>query len=153
MGSELLKNIYLFKDLNPSELEQLETLVKAETLAPRDEIFAEGDKAASLFIIKYGSVQIKRSGKNDGVEVARLATGSHFGEMSFVDGEPRSATAITLEKSELMKIDFGDLNRHFEKNPATAVKFYRSLSLFLCGRLRMTTMDLSFAREKNIRHF
>lgn len=153
MGAELLKNIYLFKELNPKELEQLSELVKVETLAPREEIFAEGDKAASLFIIKYGSVQIKRSGKDDGVEVARLATGSHFGEMSFVDGEPRSATAITIEKTELMKIDFGDLTAFFDKNPGVAVKCYRSLSLFLCGRLRMTTMDLSFAREKNIRHF
>lgn len=153
MGSELLKNIYLFKDLSSSELDQLSAIVRTEVLAPNDEIFAEGDKAASLFIIKYGSVQIRRSGKNDGVEVARLATGSHFGEMAFVDGEPRSATAITLEKSEILAIDFGDLAAFFDKHPTVAVKVYRSLSLFLCGRLRMTTMDLSFAREKNIRHF
>jgi CRP/FNR family cyclic AMP-dependent transcriptional regulator len=153
MGAELLKNIYLFKDLKANEVEQIAALVKTETLAPRDEVFAEGDKAASLFIIKYGSVQIKRSGQNDGVEVARLATGAHFGEMSFVDGESRSATATTLEKTEILKIDFAELTAFFEKNPGIAVKFYRSLSLFLCGRLRMTTMDLSFAREKNIRHF
>lgn len=73
--------------------------------------------------------------------------------MAFVDGEPRSATAVALEKSEILQIDFEALKAHFDKNSAMAVKFYRSLANFLCGRLRVTTMDLSFSREKNIRHF
>ncbi len=98
-------------------------------------------------------MRIRRSGKDDAVEVAQLGTGGHFGEMSFVDGEPRSATVVALERTELVKLDFDRLRGFFEKNPAVAVKVYRSLALFLCGRLRVTTMDLSFSREKNIRHF
>lgn len=153
MASQLLKNVYLFKDMTPTELDQLSALAKVENYSPGDEVFSEGDPASSLFIIKYGSVRIRRSGQNDHVEVAQLGTGAHFGEMSFVDGEPRSATVIALEKSEIVKIDFAALNAYFEKHPGTAVKFYRALSHFLCGRLRVTTMDLSFSREKNIRHF
>ena len=98
-------------------------------------------------------MRIRRSGKDDSVDVAQLGTGSHFGEMSFVDGEARSATVIAMEKSEIVKIDFDALRKVFEKEPAIAVKAYRSFAHFLCGRLRLTTMDLSFAREKNIRHF
>ncbi len=153
VGSQLLKNIYLFKDMSSTELDQLSHIAKSETFAPGDEVFSEGDKATSLFFIKYGSVRIRRAGREDGVDVAQLGTGGHFGEMSFVDGEARSATVVALEKSEILRLDFGDLNSHFEKHPAVAVKFYRNLSLFLCGRLRLTTMDLTFAREKNIRHF
>lgn len=153
MGAQLLKNVYLFKDLNATELDQLNELAQVETYNLGDEIFAEGDAAASLFLIKYGSVRIRRSGQSDGVDIAQLGTGAHFGEMSFVDGEPRSTTIIAAEKSEIVKIDFSALRAHFEKHPAVAVKFYRSLANFLCGRLRLTTMDLSFPREKNIRHF
>lgn len=153
MASQLLKNIYLFKELSATELDNLTALAKIETYSPGDEVFSEGDPATSLFIIKYGSVRIRRSGQSDGVEVAQLGTGAHFGEMSFVDGEARSATVVALEKSEIAKIDFAALTSYFEKNPQAAVKFYRALSHFLCGRLRITTMDLSFAREKNIRHF
>lgn len=153
MGAQLLKNIYLFKDMANSDLDQLSHIARTETYMPGDEVFAEGDKAASLFIIKYGSVRIRRAGKDDGIDVAQLGTGGHFGEMSFVDGEARSATVVALEKSEIIKLDFDLLKAHFEKHPNIAVKFYRNLSLFLCGRLRMTTMDLTFAREKNIRHF
>lgn len=153
MGSALLKNIYLFKELTNSELDQLSALANVETYSSGDEVFAEGDDATSLFIIKYGSARIRRAGQEDGVDIAQLGTGGHFGEMSFVDGEARSATVVALEKTEMVKVDFKDLSTYFESHPAAAVKFYRALSHFLCGRLRMTTMDLTFAREKNIRHF
>jgi CRP/FNR family cyclic AMP-dependent transcriptional regulator len=153
MGAELFKNIYLFKDLSPKELEQLSEIATVETFNPGDEVFSEGDKAVSLFVIKFGTVRIRRSGKEDVVEVAQLGTGGHFGEMAFVDGEPRSATVVALERTELVKLDFDRLRNFFEKNPAVAVKAYRSFAHFLCGRLRITTMDLSFSREKNIRHF
>lgn len=149
----LIQNVYLFKDLSPKELESVNAIATVETYNPGDEVFCEGDKAASLFVIKFGSVRIRRSGKDDSVDVAQLGTGSHFGEMSFVDGEARSATVIAMEKSEIVKIDFDALRKVFEKEPAIAVKAYRSFAHFLCGRLRLTTMDLSFAREKNIRHF
>ncbi len=149
----LIQNVYLFKDLSPKELESVNAIAAVETYNPGDEVFSEGDKAASLFVIKFGSVRIRRSGKDDSVDVAQLGTGSHFGEMSFVDGEARSATVIAMEKSEIVKIDFEALRKVFEKEPAIAVKAYRSFAHFLCGRLRLTTMDLSFAREKNIRHF
>ena len=149
----LLQNVYLFKDLTPNELEAVNAVATVETYNPGDEIFSEGDKAVSLFVIKFGSVKIRRSGKDDSVDVAQLGTGSHFGEMSFVDGENRSATVTAVERSEIVRIGFDDLRSLFDKQPAMAVKVYRALALFLCGRLRMTTMDLSFAREKNIRHF
>ena len=152
-GAQLLQNVYLFKDLTAKELELLNELAQVETFNPGDEIFSEGDKAVSLYIIKYGSVRIRRSGKDDSVDVAQLATGSHFGEMAFVDGEARSATVVAIERSEIIKIDFDRLRTLFESQPVIAVKFFRSLANFLCGRLRVTTMDLSFAREKNIRHF
>lgn len=153
MGSQLLKGVYLFKDLTQAELDQLGALARVEFYSAGDEIFNEGDKADSLFIIKYGSARIRRSGATDSVDVAQLATGAHFGEMAFVDGESRSASVVALEKSEIIRLGFKEMGAYFEKHPEVAVKFYRSLSHFLCGRLRVTTMDLSFAREKNIRHF
>lgn len=153
MGAELFKNIYLFKDLSSKELDALSEIALVETFNPGDEIFSEGDKAVSLFVIKFGTVRIRRTGKDNAIDIAQLGTGGHFGEMAFVDGEPRSATVEALERSEIIRIDFDKLRNLFEQNPIMAVKFYRSLANFLCGRLRVTTMDLSFSREKNIRHF
>ncbi len=157
MGTDLLKSVYLFKELSPKEMEALAALVKMEVVNPGDEVFSEGDTATSLYVIKYGSVRIRRAGTDAnasvGVEIAQLGTGSHFGELSFIDGEPRSATVSAIEKSEILRIGFDELKKFFQDHPLAAVKFYHSLAHFLCGRLRVTTMDLSFAREKNFRHF
>jgi CRP-like cAMP-binding protein len=153
MAPQLLKNVYLFKDFSPKDLETLATMAQLEVYSAGDEVFSQGDEAASLFVIKHGSVRIRRTGKEDAVEVAQLATGSHFGELSFIDGEPRSANVVAMETSEIIRIPFEDLRKFFETHAEAAMKFYRSMATFLCGRLRVTTMDLSFAREKNIRHF
>jgi CRP-like cAMP-binding protein len=87
------------------------------------------------------------------MEIAMLGTGSHFGEMSFIDGEPRSASAVAVEKTELIVLNYEKLKRCLEARPEAAVKMYRELAHFLAGRLRLTTNDLSYAREKNLSHF
>jgi CRP/FNR family transcriptional regulator, cyclic AMP receptor protein len=154
MSAQLLKNVYLFKELTAAELEKVEQIVQVTSYLPGDEIFAQGDEAHSLYVIKFGSVRIQQKSSNgDSIDVATLATGSHFGEMAFVDGEKRSATVSSIEPCEIVSLEFDELRKVLDSNPAIAVKLFKALSHFLCGRLRITTNDLSFAREKNLRHF
>lgn len=154
MSAQLLQNVYLFKELTPAELSKVESVVKVNSYLPGDEIFTQGDAASALYVIKFGSVRIQqKSSGGDNIDVANLATGSHFGEMAFVDGEKRSATVSAMEPTEIVSIEFDDLKKLLAENLPIAVKLYKALSHFLCGRLRITTNDLSFAREKNLRHF
>lgn len=153
-SKNLLQNIYLFKRLSGEELEMISEAASVETFGSADEIFAQGDKALGLYVIKYGSIRIhQRSTSGDVIEVASLGTGSHFGEMGFVDGEPRSASATALEKSDIVVFSYDKLRMVLDRHSTIAVKFYQELAHFLCGRLRITTNDLSFAREKNLSHF
>ncbi|MCB0390753.1 MAG: cyclic nucleotide-binding domain-containing protein [Bdellovibrionales bacterium] len=150
----LLQNIYLFKELANDELEKINEIAEVNTYSPGDDIFNQQDKATSMYVIGFGSVRIHLKGsEGDNIEVANLGTGSHFGEMAFLDGESRSATATVLEKTDIVSIDYSKLQQLLQEYPNIAVKFYKALSKFLCGRLRITTNDLSFAREKNISHF
>lgn len=152
-AQSLLNNVYLFKDLTPQELEMVNEIGRLETYSPGDEIFSEGDSAHALYVIKYGTVKIQHNGKEDLINVATLGTGSHFGEMAFVDKEKRSATVTATERCEIARIEYEDLDKVLAAQPAMAVKIFRAMAVFLCGRLRVTTTDLSFAREKNLRHF
>jgi SulP family sulfate permease len=153
-NKNLLQNVYLFKGLNPDQLEAISAAGQLETFNAGDDLFAQGDKARALYIIKYGSVRILQKSKSgDNIEVATLGTGSHFGEMAFVDGEPRSASASVVEKSEIAVLNYEKLQNLLKKDLVIAVHFYQELAHFLCGRLRLTTTDLSFAREKNLSHF
>lgn len=153
MSAQLLQDIYLFEEFPPKEREELSAKGVVRTFNQHEAVFDEGDQASSLFVIRHGTVGISRSGKNDDVHLVQLGTGAHFGEMPFVNDEPRSARAVALERSELLEIGFDVLQAHLDKHPSTAVTFYRAMAHFLAGRLRTITIDLSFSREINLRHF
>jgi CRP/FNR family cyclic AMP-dependent transcriptional regulator len=144
----LLRNVYLFSAFSDAELGQIEDIAEPQTHTGSAELFREGQIADSLLIIKYGSVQIAQSGDNNTVMLATLGSGAHFGEMSLLDDEPRSATARTLEDSELVVIPYSKLRGVLDAQPAIAAKFYRALALYLGGRLRATSSDLNFARSR-----
>jgi CRP-like cAMP-binding protein len=154
MSQELLRKVYLFEEFPANELAEVMSLSTTDVFQKGDEVFAQKDQATALYIIKLGSVRIYGETANgDKIEVAMIGTGSHFGEMSLIDGEPRSATAEVAEKTEIVKISYDKLKKLLDSKPNMAAKFYKSISKFLSGRLRQTTTDLSFARELNLRHF
>ncbi len=144
----LLRNVYLFSEFTDAELESIDEIAQPQTCSGTVELFREGQAADSLLLIRYGSVQIAQSGDNNTVIMATLGGGAHFGEMSLLDGEPRSATARTLEDSELVLIPYAKLRAVLDAQPAVAAKFYRALALYLGGRLRATSTDLNFARSR-----
>lgn len=153
-SKNILQNIYLFKHMDAAELETVSGVSEIKTFLPTDEIFTQKDGATALYVIKYGSVKItQKTSSGDQIQVATLGSGSHFGEMGFVDGEPRSATATAIERSDIVVFNYDKLRAMLKEYPPIAVKFYKELAHFLCGRLRITTNDLSFSREKNLSHF
>ncbi len=155
MATDLLKNLYFFKEMPPQALELIEKITKERLYSPGQDIFAQGDKASSLFIVKMGSVKIHLEGsEGDAIEISILGTGLHFGEMAFLDGESRSASATAVEATKLLEINYEGLSSLLEKNPTIAAPFYRSIAQFLCGRLRHTTMTMSQVKDKLLlRHF
>jgi CRP/FNR family cyclic AMP-dependent transcriptional regulator len=154
MSLYMLKNIYLFKDFDVAESEQITALGTSKKLKAGEKLFAQGDVATALYIIKSGSIRISHStDQQELLEIAVLGAGSHFGEMAFIDGEKRSATCEALEDSEIFSLNYSDLNLLLSNFPILANKFYKAISVFLAGRLRNTTNDLTFARQLNFRHF
>jgi CRP-like cAMP-binding protein len=154
ISDSLLQGVYLFADLTPAERRELNKIAEAMTLPARSPVFTAGDPATAFYLIKSGSVRISRlASSGEPIGVATLASGSHFGEMALVDGAPRSATAETLEPTAIFRFDYGKIGALLDRSPAMAAKLYRSLARFLSNRLRQTTTDMSFAREKNLRYF
>jgi CRP-like cAMP-binding protein len=146
--------VYLFTDLDADERAPLARIAEEMSLAAGFPIFRAGDPATALYLIKDGSVRVAVIASNgQSIDVATLGSGSHFGEMALIDGAKRSATAETLEPTHMFRFDYDKVTALLDKSPATAAKLYRSMARFLSNRLRQTTTDMSFAREKNLRHF
>lgn len=103
-----------------------------------DVIFKQGDTQASMYTIQKGKVSIvidheKPSEK----QLTELQAGQFFGEMSLLEGEPRSATAIAVTDAELEVIDADGFNGFIESNP----EFAMTVLKYFSSRLRAITAD------------
>jgi CRP-like cAMP-binding protein len=65
-----------------------------------DVIFAAGEPAELMYVIKEGEVEITK----DGRVIETLGPDGFFGELAIVDGSPRSATARAKTESQLIPI-------------------------------------------------
>ncbi len=141
-----LQKTFLFKDFPAAELEKLSTVVKHEKRAHDFVLFREGEKGEQFFLITMGSVRVmKKNRDGEDEEVARLATGSYFGEMAVIEGDhERTATIITQEQTELLTLSQTDVQKLFAKDDKLAHHFYRAMCKGLVNRLRNTTQDAAF---------
>jgi CRP-like cAMP-binding protein len=87
-------------------------------------IFEEGEQGKSMFAIKRGRVAIMV----DGVTVDTLAEDEVFGEMALLEQATRSASAVTLEETELVEIDEPQFYLFVRQNPHFALQLMQLLS-------------------------
>lgn len=103
---EILKGVELFSQLNDEQLKCLADLVVIQNFNSNETVVLEGDDSVqALYFIASGSVQVYMTG-NDGCEtiLSFLERGDFFGEMSLIDGEPRSASVRTINDVQVLII-------------------------------------------------
>lgn len=105
---ELLKGTSLFTKVDSAKFSELTSQI-VEIKVPADTVFIkEGDKADALYIVKDGVLQVFTTGrKKEDVVLARLESGSFFGEQALLNTTPglRSASVRTLNDATLLKLD------------------------------------------------
>jgi len=67
-------------------------------------LFAEGESSKSMYFVKSGILRIYKKKGNANIEVATVNAGQVLGELAFLDGLPRSATAEALTHCQLVEI-------------------------------------------------
>jgi CRP/FNR family transcriptional regulator, cyclic AMP receptor protein len=85
--TESLRRVPLFAGLDRKELELLARLAKEQRYEAGATIVKSGASGHGLYIIKEGKVSVVR----DGQKVAAMGPGQFFGEISVLDGGPRTA--------------------------------------------------------------
>ncbi|GMQ99853.1 MAG: Crp/Fnr family transcriptional regulator [Zetaproteobacteria bacterium] len=136
---EIIKAIPLFSELDDVEIDAIAALVSTQKYPKKMLIVQEGESGDSMFIILEGSVKIS-SYATDGREVvlSLLEKGAFFGEMALLDAEPRSATVMTMEDTELGRIRRADFERLMLQTP----QLTRKLLAEMVSRLRRTSSVL-----------
>lgn len=132
--------------------EVLDAIICVSDLADFDSgevIFLEGGPGTDLFFIVSGGVRVNTL-TEDGFErpIATLGAGTCVGEMAFLDGGVRSATAVVTGPSQLMRLDKQALAAVERDYPGTRVKFLEQAVSLLSRRLRDSNSSYwDFARR------
>jgi uncharacterized membrane protein len=124
-------------------LDQVERAALAEHLKPHkfaagEFVFRTGDEALCLYLVRSGKVRVLLDTyEGECVPVAELCAGEVFGEVSFFDGGPRSASAQASEETELLECTHETLLQFLAGHPHAALDL-----LAVMGKRLRTTDDL-----------
>lgn len=106
----------------------------------RTVLFVRGDRGDEAYAVRTGSVEVR----GVGMAITTLGPGGIFGEMALIDDQPRSASAVAVEQTELVVIDRACFHRLIAESPAFSLLVMRVLA----GRLRETDRALMEHIEK-----
>ena len=130
-----LRHVPLFSKMVSSELGRIAHITQETDHPAGTKIIQEGEQGDCLYLIVDGEVLIHKGETRLNI----LKPKSHFGEMSIIDGEPRSASATALVDCLTLRIDRRDFNELLSTRSQVAVEVIHVLN----RRLRETSSAAS----------
>ena len=132
---DYLHNVPLFVGLTADDLQAIASCLGRRTFGKGVFIFHKGSPGQVMYIIQSGGVRIfSVSAMGQELTVTVYGPGDFFGELSILDGLPRSAGAVALETTLTLTLRREDLLHHLANQPRLALNLLQNLAL----RLRYT---------------
>jgi len=123
----------IFAELPKDDLETLVSTFRRRRFARGETLVEVGGPGGSVFLVESGQVRISLPGSESReVTLAHLGAGDCFGEMSMLDGEPRSANVTATEDTVVLEGTRDDFVKSLEASPRIAM----SLLIMMSQRLR-----------------
>ncbi|MEC7242407.1 MAG: cyclic nucleotide-binding domain-containing protein [Myxococcota bacterium] len=137
--AKVLGQFFLFEDLPFSALQRVSLFMSEVNVAPGQEILTQGAGGQRLFAVVQGKLEVTR----DGMRIAEIGPGDHFGELSLTDSLPRSATVTATTIGRLLTIDRIQVDRLCRREPELGTRILWNLLRASSERLRDTTARLA----------
>lgn len=129
--AELLAAAPLLAGVDPEGLASIGARTVEVAFAPGQVIARQGDVGTGFFIVATGRVTVIR----DGATIATLGPGEFFGELSVLDGMPRTAQVVAAEPTVCLALATWEFEAVVREHPAVALAVLRGLAM----RLRTLT--------------
>ncbi len=141
---DLVDSLPMFAGLSKREKNTLLAIFTSKAYSTGELLCREGDRAFSFFIVCRGIVEIyKDLGEGDGRErLGQLGKGSMIGQVSLIDGKPRSATVGDKTSVTTLECSREDFERLFSAGSPFAFKVLDQIIIHLSKRLRDANSQL-----------
>ncbi len=133
---QVIRNIPFFRNVSDTHLEQIIDDFSIAHAQKDEVIVYQTDKSTDMYIIVKGRVKVTLlSEEGEEFILTDLQKGDFFGELSLIDGSPRSATVIAEEDSTFGILKRENLLAEIQREPMIAVDLLTSV----VHRLRYAT--------------
>jgi len=148
ISQEFLAKIPIFEKLSSADLQVLRTLWHPRDLKQNEVLFRKGESGSSMYIIEKGTIEISVPAeleKKD-IRVSLLSEGEFFGELSLVDGLPRTAKATATSDSRVLEMMRDHFIQFVTGRPTVAISMISEMG----KRLRATNDLVTSLASKNV---
>jgi CRP-like cAMP-binding protein len=104
-----LPPIPLFSLLSVEAFFPILEILTLRTYKPGETIINQGDPGTSIYLLAHGEIEIHEGKDQEAKTLARLVSGSVFGEMALITDAPREASAIALRESDIIELPLAEL--------------------------------------------
>lgn len=130
VDSRLLKEVQFFADLTDHELEVIAKITHKKDFELGETIFKESENDLSLYVIRSGEVKAYVTAPDgENFTLTTMKDGEIFGQMSFVDGKPRSATIMAISDVKTFVMEKSDFETIVDENPRLVHKILEKIVL------------------------
>jgi CRP/FNR family transcriptional regulator, cyclic AMP receptor protein len=131
------EDLLFMPDATASDWAQVFAHAEPFDFEPGDEIVRAGERERALYLLVEGRLGVRVPSAAERLKA--IDAPSVVGELSFVDGEPRSATLEGLSAGTVVRLDMDGFERLAAAEPVLARRFLLDLARVLAARLRMLT--------------
>ena len=144
LPADLLAEVPLFSMLEEHERVELARRLERVQAPAGKTMFHRGDPGDAMFIIRSGCVEIFFKNDTGGrIVFETVRAGDFFGEISLLDGGPRTADAIVTEDLDALVVDRGDLEEWLRGHPEGALNLLASMGRRLRDSARLLRHSVS----------
>ena len=129
VDASYLDGVELLRALDEEDRRALAATMDLQPAERGAMLFKQGDAGDSLFIVRSGLVELyvlDHAGQE--IVLHHAGEGDAFGELSLIDGRPRTASARVVDEGELMVLDRADLVALVRKSPDLALDILAMMS-------------------------
>jgi len=143
----MLSTVALFDGLLEEDRDELSSMMTKKVFARNQLIISQGDRTRSLFVILSGRLKVFVNDEMGNQTVfAFLQQGDYCGELSLLDAEPRSASIVTLVKTEVLQLSYQQFEVFLQNHPQVYSAIFKSLT----GMIREMDGMISALTSKDI---